>query len=234
MVRILIAVLLFLGLTTGQAPPATAASPILSEKETKLVALHDLCIRYATGKGVPLDFTEAAKWCVQAAVQGDANAQHNLGVLYGNGWGVPQDYTESLKWFRRAAEQGDADSQYSLGIAYDNGRGVSQDYTMAAKWYRKAADQGHSKAQYNLGFIYGKGQGVPQDYVMAHMWFNLASVGLAGEDRERAVKNRDLTEFLMTPSQIAEAQRLAREWRPKQPTAAKATDGRSAHNQPRK
>jgi hypothetical protein len=36
-----------------------------------------------------------------------------------------------------------------------------------------------------------------------------------GEDRDRAVSNRDLAEKRMTPEQIAEAQRLAREWKPK-------------------
>ncbi len=36
-----------------------------------------------------------------------------------------------------------------------------------------------------------------------------------GEDRDLAVENRDLIEDRMTPAQVAEAQRLAREWKPK-------------------
>ena len=35
------------------------------------------------------------------------------------------------------------------------------------------------------------------------------------ELRERAIKNRDLVAAMMTPDQIAEAQRMAREWKPK-------------------
>ncbi len=60
------------------------------------------------------------------------------------------------------------------------------------------------------------GLGVPQDYVQAHMWYNLAASRYPpGEDRDRVVKNRDIIAKMMTPAQISEAQKLAREWRPK-------------------
>jgi TPR repeat protein len=59
--------------------------------------------------------------------------------------------------------------------------------------------------------MYAHGLGVPQDYVEAHMWLNLSA---AQGDRE-AKKYRDWLAEKMTPSQIAEAQRLAREWKPK-------------------
>jgi len=62
-----------------------------------------------------------------------------------------------------------------------------------------------------LGAMYTAGQGVPKDYVLAHMWINLAAPkGVKG-----AVKARDLLEEMMTPAQLAEAQRLAREWKAK-------------------
>ena len=96
---------------------------------------------------------------------------------------------------------------------YDHGQGVPLDYALAVSWYRKAAEQGDGSAQNNLGVMYENGQGVPQDYVQAHMWFNLAGA-LAGE-REKSVKNRDRVAAKMTPAQIAEAQRLASEWKPK-------------------
>ena len=53
---------------------------------------------------------------------------------------------------------------------------------------------------------------MPKDYVQAHMWFNIAASRVTGEARESAVSNRDIVAILMTPSQIAEAQRLTREW----------------------
>ena len=115
-----------------------------------------------------------------------------------------------MRWYRLAAEQCDALAQCNLGYMYDTGRGVPQDYKEALRWYRLAAEQGFASAQFNLGLMYDTGQGVPQDCVQAHMWFNLA--GAAGDPD--GVKNRDIVTAKMTPAQIAEAQRLAREWKP--------------------
>ena len=56
--------------------------------------------------------------------------------------------------------------------------------------------------------MYEDGQGVPQDFVLSHMWFNLAG----SNELKIAVASRKILETEMTPAQIAEAQRLAREW----------------------
>ena len=120
------------------------------------------------------------------------------------------DYATALKEFRPLAAQGNAAAQNNLGLMYSNGAGVPQDDAEAVKWYRKAAVQGYAAAQYNLGGMYGNGEGVTQDYVQAHIWYNLA----AAQGDEDARKNRDLVAKRMTPAQVAEAQRLAREWKP--------------------
>jgi uncharacterized protein len=109
---------------------------------------------------------------------------------------------------RVKAEQGDAQAQYNLGVMYSKGQGVLQDDKEAVKWYRKAAEQGNAEAQFNLGLLYEKGQGVPKDYVMAHMYYNIAAVS----GNTIAIENRGLIEKEMTATQIAEAQKLAREW----------------------
>jgi hypothetical protein len=104
-----------------------------------------------------------------------------------------------------------------LGLSYYLGRGVKQDYAESVRWYRKAADAGNASGQYNLGLAYANGEGVPQNYVIAHMWLNLSSsnsTGLGDEKDERA-KVRDEIAWKMTTQQIAEAQRLAAEWKPK-------------------
>jgi TPR repeat protein len=77
---------------------------------------------------------------------------------------------------------------------------------------RLAADQGLGEAQHNLGVMYGTGAGVPQDYVQAHMWLNLAASRRTGEDRETSVSLRDQIAEELTPDDLSEAQRLAREW----------------------
>ncbi len=90
------------------------------------------------------------------------------------------------------------------------------DYATALREFRLLAEQGDTSGQSQLGFMYRNGEGVPQDYVQAHMWFNLAASRTSpGEGRGKAVKNRDIIAKMMTPAQISEAQKLAREWKPK-------------------
>ena len=111
---------------------------------------------------------------------------------------------------------GNAAAQFNLGVMYHDGQGVPQDYAEAVKWYRIAAEQGHPSSQYNLGVMYDKGEGLPQDYVQAHRWYNLAAATFTDKtNREQAASNRDLIAKQMTPAQVAEAQKLAREWNPK-------------------
>ena len=149
------------------------------------------------------------------AEQGNALAELGLGVMYANGQGVPQDFAQAVVWCLKAAEQGDADAQTIVGVMYVNGHGVPQDYAQALIWYRKAADQGNGQAQFGLGLMYANGHGVPKDYVRAHMWFSIAAAAGASDVSVReAVKWRDLVATRMTPAQIAEARRLAAEWKP--------------------
>jgi len=102
-----------------------------------------------------------------------------------------------------------------LGVTYYTGKGVPKDSAQAVQWYRRAAEQGYAKAQYNLGLLYRNGDGVPKELVTAYMWFSL----VAGQGIEPAKTNRDSIEKLMTANEIAEAQRLSREWKPKGPPA---------------
>src|SRR4030066_2782 len=128
------------------------------------------------------------------------------------------DYATAFDLLKPLAEQGNPLAQHNLGLMYEEGRGVPQDYAEAMKWYRRAAERGISGAQHNRGAMYERGEGVPQDYVMAHMWYTLAASRYSAseeEKREKALKNRDLVASLMTPAQVAEAQRLVREWKPK-------------------
>ncbi len=126
------------------------------------------------------------------------------------------DYATAMREFRPLAKQSHAKAQFFLGFMYKYGLGVPQDLAEAVKWYRKAAEQGFARAQSNLGFMYRKGHGVPQDYVRAYAWYDLAASRYpSGEDRDRAARNRDMITIWMTPAQISEAQKLAREWRPK-------------------
>ena len=166
--------------------------------------------RYEEGQGVPPNYAEAVRWYRKAADQGDATSQFNLGNLYREGLGVHRDYAEAVRWYRRAADQGDAAAQANLGHMYADGLGVPKNYVEAMGWYRKAADHGDAVAKSNIGFLYYEGNGVPRDYVYAYMWSDLGAAGGV----KQAAQLRDAVTKLMTPDQIAEAQKLAREWQP--------------------
>jgi len=103
---------------------------------------------------------------------------------------------------------GSAVAQAGLGKMYYDGEGILQDYAEAIKWWHKAADHGNNFAQFHLGAAYLSGHGVPEDYILAYMWTILA----IRNGHERAQINRASLTKLLTPDQIAEAQKLAREW----------------------
>ena len=145
------------------------------------------------------------------ATQGNAEAQIRLGWQYAFGEGVPQDYSTARKWWGKAASQGDVVAQDSLGELYADGLGGAQDYAKAHKWWEKAAAQGNGWAQIKLGALYERGNGVPQDFVQAYMWYTLGEAN----GGKKAAEFRDALAKQMTPAQIAEAQKLAREWKPR-------------------
>lgn len=121
------------------------------------------------------------------------------------------DYSTALIEFRPLAEEGYRLAQYTLGVMYLQGQGVPRDYHAAHKWFSRAAAQGVSQAQFELGRLYERGLGVPQDFVQAHTWINLATAAADPEDAAYYARERDTLALQMTPEQLANAQRRARE-----------------------
>jgi TPR repeat protein len=197
-------------------------------------AQNEVGIFYQRGWGVERNDAEAVKWYRRAADQGLVASQVNLADTYALGRGVPQDFGEALKWYRLAADQGSPYAENVVGIAYEHGVYVAQDDAEAFRWYRRAANKIYDRPgdtwihspQYNFALMYASGRGTAQDYVKALMWFILAAafgdtktpdefgVNLLGTSKYTALEQRDRLVALMTGAQIAEAERLAREWRP--------------------
>ena len=158
------------------------------------------------------DFATALEKLAPLAEDGNAQAQLVLALMHHNGWGVAQDYAEAAKWYGLAAEQGNAQAQFELGSLFHDGQAVPQSDAQMAKWHLLAGGQGYGPALDTLGYMYTYAEGVPQDYVMAYMWYSLAVVR---EGDASAAESRDRLSGKMTPDQIAEAERLARDWKPK-------------------
>jgi TPR repeat protein len=185
----------FRAISAGIVFALSFAAPVAAESLEQAVAAYRLA-----------DYATALRVYHSLAEQGLAVAQFNLGLMYDLGQGVVQNDPEAAKWYRLAADQGRDDAQYQLGRLY-----YKQDnYAEAAKWFQLAADQGRADAQSNLGTMYAEGEGVPQDFVVALMWFSMA----AAQNHKEAIENRDKAVLFMTPAQIAEAERLARNWKP--------------------
>ncbi len=157
------------------------------------------------------------------AQDGNPNYQYLLGRAYqGGDVGVQQDYAEAVRWYRKAAIQGNGMAQMALGMMYFEGQGVTRSYETAFTWLKPAAEQGEPLAQVSLGTMYEAGDVVPRDFIQAYMWFSLAADSISDTHersvagpREVATMARQLIAERMASDQIAEAQKMAREWRPK-------------------
>jgi uncharacterized protein len=156
------------------------------------------------------EYEAIAKELRKLAEEGNVTAQNGLGLLYTAGAGVPQNYGQAKKWFEEAAKQGQAEAQVNLGTLYLHGEGAPQSAQMALFWFSRAAEQGDAQAFAKLGLMYAEAQGVPQDFIQAHMWAYLA----AANGDENSAERLDILAKQMTPAQITEAQKRAREWKP--------------------
>jgi len=150
-------------------------------------------------------FMIAATTILSGAVSAFAGEREAFSALAGH------KYEKAFKEFKAMADKGDARSQYNLAVMCKNGKGVPQDYAEAFKWYQMAAEQGHVGAQFNVATMYYSGQGVTKDYVRAYMWAGLAGV----EGNTGAQELKETVAKQLTPAQLAEAQQMVRDWKPK-------------------
>lgn len=144
---------------------------------------------------------------IAKAEAGDADSENRLGSCYETGAGVAVDQIEAMKWYRKAAEQGFAPAQANLGSYYFVGDVVARDLSEAVKWYRKAAEQNDATAQYQLGACYAMGWGVAKNYVEGYKWLLLSK---RDDEGGKTLENK------MSREQIAEGQRLARNFKPRE------------------
>ena len=178
---------------------------------------------YEIGYCTERNWQQAARWYGKSIDDGNLDALTSISFI-GRQWrymyrGVPLDgdiYTR----LETEAKKGSAVAQFSLGvinfpigdIAFDPSTGNLKE---AINWYRLAAEQGDVDSLSVLGKAYEDGLGVLQDFVEAHKFINLAASRVSnGDIRSDLIKRREDLAGKMTASQIGEAQKLAREWRP--------------------
>jgi hypothetical protein len=161
------------------------------------------------------DYALALKQLVPQARKGDASAQYYVGRMFHEGKGVPEDNAIAFRWTHKAAQRGNSDGEALLGVLYAQGQGTSKDMAEAARWFHKAALKGNALAQCKLGLCNLRGTGVAVDYATAYMWFDVATANSTGHDQMCNCHLRDtFAAANLTPAQIAEAGRRAREFAP--------------------
>lgn len=205
-------------------------------------AQYQLGMQFGNKGETPENTAAMAKWLKKAAEQGHPKAQFGLAALYGTGQGVPQDWVQALMWLELAAARGAPDIQQirqsfvarmtSAQVA--SAKKLAEDKLQRAhweedpetsfrkaraepggelRWFRERAERGDPGAQFNYGIMLlgGDPKQVPHDEVEGLMWLTLARKG--GPEFEEAYSKLITREI---PADIlAEAERRAKEWRPK-------------------
>ncbi|KXS10313.1 HCP-like protein [Gonapodya prolifera JEL478] len=127
---------------------------------------------YDNGEEIPQSHEQAAKWYLEAAKRGHAEAQYNLGVSHDTSEGVAKNYETAVEWYHAAANQGHLAAFHNLGWCYEWGHGVPQNSQEALTNYHKAANNGHLKSLVKLGNFFLKGGlGVVKGTTQAVMWY---------------------------------------------------------------
>jgi localization factor PodJL len=157
-------------------------------------AAYEVAVRYAEGKGVAVNYDEAAKWYDRAADAGIVPAMFRLGTLYEKGLGGHKDIDAARRYYIRAAERGNAKAMHNLAVLDADGGNKGPNYKSASEWFRKAADHGVADSQFNLGILYARGIGVEQNLAESYKWFSLAAAqgdADAGRKRDDVAKRLD-------------------------------------------
>jgi len=176
-------------------------------------AMFEIGSRYADGRGVKSDMSEASKWYTRSAELGFAPAQYRIGNFYEKGIGVKRDVATAKTWYQLSAEQGNASAMHNLAVLFAMGADGTTDNESAARWFTRAADLGVKDSQFNLGILAAKGVGVPQSLEESYKWFAL--VAKTG-DRDAATK-RDEVANALRPEQLTRARAAVELWKPQQP-----------------
>lgn len=101
---------------------------------------------YRCGIGIEEDEKKATEWetkafllYLDAANNGDVEAQYEMARHYEYGCGCEKDQTKTFEWLRKAAENGHPEAMYDVSECYRKGAGIGTDCEKALEWYVKSA-----------------------------------------------------------------------------------------------
>jgi localization factor PodJL len=171
----------------GRSTINTASQLYASLSAGNPAAAYEMGSRFAEGRGVSLNFQQAALWFDRAAKAGSVPGLFRLAVLYEKGQGVAKDLQEARRLYREAADKGHTKAMHNLAVMYVQGIDGKPDFGTAVRWFTKAANYGVVDSQYNLGVLLWRGVGVDRNLPEAYKWFALA----AGRGDQEAANRRN-------------------------------------------
>ena len=162
------------------------------------------------------DYGLAATACTPLADQGAGHALYILSELHKEGLGgLRKDSPRQFALLEQAAEAKNTMAMVGYAIVLQAGEQVEKDIDRAFSIMNEAAELGDPFAQFWLATLfYSLGQGTERNKVVAQKWFILAAESptlLADKEMFQSVRLKQESE--LTPQQLAEADRLADEWR---------------------
>lgn len=189
--------------------PASIASGALKEAALSgdAIALYEVAIRYADGRGTDVALDKAMIWLELSASQGFAPAQYRLGNMYEKGEGVDRDLDKARELYLQSANNGNISAMHNLGVLLASSGSVGE-MAKAASWFRQAADFGVKDSQVNMAILHARGEGLPRDLVESYKWFAIAA---AQGDQDAAVK-RDQVLNALPADRAKIAQEKATSW----------------------
>jgi len=184
-----------IAIPAGETLPDAIGGPALRKAALKgdAAAAYEIGNRYAEGKGVAVNYEEAAKWYGRAAQAGIVPAMFRMGTLNEKGLGAKKDIDTARRYYIKAADRGNAKAMHNLAVLEADGGSKGANYKSAAEWFRKAAERGVADSQFNLGILYARGIGVEQNLAESFKWFSLAA---AQGDADAARKRDDVAKRL--------------------------------------
>ncbi|MCI6318793.1 MAG: sel1 repeat family protein [Rikenellaceae bacterium] len=129
------------------------------------------------------DIGVAFQWFLDAASNGNSEAQLMLGAMYEKGWGVAKDESMAFKWKCESVKSGHPVALHNLVVSYFTGSGCDKDWCKAFDAMKKSADGGLLDAIGDVGMMYHYGIGVEQNFDEALKWYRKA-LELCGAEAE--------------------------------------------------
>ena len=210
------------GLCVRQSDEATVHWLWAAAKQGHVPSKFELGLSYVEGKGVKRDSQRAAKLFEEASSGGNEASTVQLAKLYSIGDGVPRSKIKAISLLKNAISQGYEEAAIQLGLIYINESAKNSDIEEALKVVLPLAKKGRPRAQLlanmALSLLAIENDAIvnTEALIEAHKWANLALTAQDKKLAKLALSRLEAIDSALDPSQIAEAERRASEWKPVQ------------------